>query len=90
MDQYEHADFTTTEVTEELIGLLESAPNGFAAGLIYGKLTSMKAIEGLIRVHEQMVAFYTPRLSPILVRNLRPAGHGHTHDRASSGFGALA
>ena len=82
MDQYEYADFTAG-VTEELITLLESAPNGFAAGLIYGKLTIMQETAGLtqLRITSRTVEpVHLQAPGPVKVHHLavpvrlRPAG----------------
>lgn len=50
MEQYENADFSVSSVTEELIELLESAPSGFAAGLVYGKLATIQASAGIAKL----------------------------------------
>lgn len=50
MDQYEMADFSAG-VTEDLVDLLNSAPSGFAAGLVYGKMTTIQTTVGLSTLH---------------------------------------
>lgn len=83
MDLYETADFSAG-VTEELISLLDTAPNGFSAGLIYGKLTVMQETAGLasLRVTSRTIEAVTLEAPTMLNSRLNIAVQPPVHLRA--------
>jgi hypothetical protein len=81
-DQYETADFTAG-ITDELVDLLESAPNGFAAGLIYGKLSAIQSVSALTTMVKP--AFRSPVFQTLLspLPAIRVASSHRPHARTS-------